>query len=140
MNRRILIVSTFLLLIAIGFSACEKRCRNKGSFAKNIPECIKKSIKEHCGVVCVEEYYAPNGTDKIYRFIMEDVILHGTPMHWPDQAYDENCNIILLQTEEHEWIPGPSEYGVIVAYLLPNGTIDYDDVIYDFKRIVFIQK
>jgi hypothetical protein len=138
--KRILIVSTFLLLIAIVFSACEKRCKNKGSFAKNIPECIKESIKKDCGVVCTEEYFAFNGTNTIYRFIMKDVVWEGTPMHYPDQAYDENCNFILLQTEEHEYNSGLSGGEVIFAYLLSNGTIEYDDVIYNFKRIVFTQK
>jgi hypothetical protein len=132
-----LIFGTIALMFYI--NACEPEYKNKGKFANGIPKCIKQSIKKD-RVIIAEEYCASDGIKKIYRLIMEDVIWKGKPAHWPDQMYDENCNRLMIDTEEFAWNPAPECGDLVVGYLFPNGTIEYNDVIYSFKRIVFTQK
>jgi hypothetical protein len=137
--KRIIIASTLLLVFAIGFSACEKYPKNKGNFERKIPPCIKENIKNWIGVICVEEYCTKGGTRKIYHFIYKE----GTFMAYPAPlfVYDENCSSLLIQTEENPFIVNPDHIDVTMfGTMYPNGTIEYKDEIYSFKRIVFTQK
>jgi len=113
---------------------CATTCsKNKDFLAKNIPECIKQHIKEQSWVICVEEYCSKNDTKKIYIFKNHPsfkVCLMG---------YDENCNLFLVKSDEYNCIPNdPDEW--VWGEVLPDGTIEYKDDIYHFKRIVFTKK
>ena len=130
-------LSVIALLLCI--NSCDPEYKNKGRFAKDIPKCIKQSIEKE-RVIRADEYCVPNGMKKIYHFILEDVMLHGELVSWPPQMYDENCNFLFIQTEEFTWIPSPHIDNLVFGYLLPDGTIEYEDVIYRFKRVVFTQK
>ena len=125
MKKRITF-SILLLFLAIGFTACEK---NRGCFAKNIPECIKQSIKEDTRIIRAEEYCNTDKTKKIYHLIKK-TIAPGIIMN------DENCNVIPVQTETFKWVLGKDDDWAL-GYLRPDGTVEYDGDIYHFKRVIF---
>jgi len=129
MKKIILILSAAVLLLCT--TTCNSEETNKGRFAKNIPACIKQTIKDDILIIQVEEYCSTDGTKKIYTFLS---------FHSPGIiGYDENCNLLFIQTEE--WRPLDPD-GFVWGFLLPDGTIKYkyEEDIYHFKRIVFTQK
>jgi len=137
-KKHLTVLWSYGLMVFLLFSAttCSK---NKDYLAKNIPECIKQKIKDDNLIVSAEEYCTPDGIKKIYCFIMGEVIFKGCVLQPPPQTWDDNCNLFLLDSDEYTPNPlNPDEW--VWGYLLPDGTIEYKENIYHFKRIVFTKK
>ena len=132
-----LILSVAVLLLCLTNCNSEEE---KGDFAKNIPACIKKTIKGSDWVIFVDEYCTKNATKKIYAFLTEN---DHSSLPYILMGYDKNCNEFLINEEgapSFNPIP-PYPPGLFVyATLFPDGTIEYKDDIYHFKRTVFKQK
>ena len=136
MKRNVLLLAIIALL---GINACEKQPQNKGHFEKNIPKCLKEQVKQDRSIESVKEYCNENGTERIYYFDYgENPIWQG--FENPLWVYDENCSFLAINSEDHTWIPSSSLDDMPIGNFLPNGTIEYKDEIYHFKRIVFTQK
>jgi hypothetical protein len=130
----IVILSIIALLLCI--NACEREYRNKGRFEKNIPACIKQTIKEGW-IVSAEEYCSTDGAKRIYRFMMGDVIFNDIVIKQSPEMMDDECNEFFVEFDEYPTlIPAELERG----YSLPDGTIEFKEDIYHFKRIVFTKK
>jgi len=121
---------SYVLLVFLLYSAttCSKK---SDSFAKNVPECIKQHIKGQTWVICVEEYCSQDDTQAIYIFHdRSKICLIG---------YDENCKLFLVKSEEYNCNPfNPSCW--LWGEMLPDGTIEFKEDIYHFKRIIFTKK
>jgi len=116
----------FLFLSVIVFTLCVTSCdklsnysnkKNKGTFAKDIPKCLKKMIKDNTCITRVEEYCNVTGGKRIYYLEKHpSVCIPAVFTYW---WVDEDCK-------------GFSIY--------PNETVEYSGETYYFKRDVFITK
>jgi len=101
-------------------------------FAKDIPKCLKKLIRNNSSIIRIEEYRRINGEKKIYHIIdtssMNKIIC------------DENCNTFFLETEDFRIPRYPEDRIEGVGYLFGEGLIEYNKDSYRFKRTVFTQK
>jgi hypothetical protein len=122
-----------LNLVAIALLLCINAC-HKYRF-DDVPACIKERIekrkKEGYSIKHVKEYRNTDGTKKMYHLVEKRPLAPGIIM------YDENCNTILVQSEEFTWVAGVSAKHLKFGYLQPDGTVEYDGDIYRFKRIVY---
>jgi len=130
MKKMILFLSIVALTLCI--ISCEKAPRNKGHFSKDIPKCLQQLVKENLSITYVEEYCSVDGSKKLYNPMPPAIGL---------LMYDENCKFVTVQSEEYPWhVVEPEDPIFNWGYLLPDGTVDYKENIYHFKRIVFTQK
>ena len=120
MKKMMLILSAALLLL------CLTNCNSeKNRFAENIPICIKQKVNDQ--IVRIDEYCSTDDTKRIYVFF------HEPTLPYSGVVYDEDCNFFLIK-----WGPcNPLNPG---GFMLSDGTIEYKDDIYHFKRTVFKQK
>ena len=113
-----------VLFLLCAIAGCSKE---KNSLAKNIPECVKRHIDN--SICRVDEYCSIDNT-KIY--VLFDCY---TPPIYLTMGYDENCNFFFIEQEGSPW--HANEPG---AFVLPDGTIEYREDIYHFKRTVYLNK
>ena len=131
MKKIMLILSAAVLLLCL--INCSSEEKNKGRFAKNIPICIKQKIEKDYSVWRADEYCSADDTPKIYIFLDHPSVTLNM------MGYDENCNFFLIEAGENTWNPlNPDCF--VWGYLLSDGTIEYKEDIYHFKRTVFTQK
>ena len=131
MKKVILLLCAAVLLLCL--TSCNSDEIYKGRFAKNIPACVKQRIKEQDWVIRAEEYCSKDDTKKIYIFNehpQSTVCLFG---------YDENCNNFIVKSDEYDCRALRPEC-FVWGEMLPDGTIEYEEDIYSFKRIVFKQR
>jgi len=131
MKKIMLILSAAVLLLCT--TTCNSDEKNKGAFAKNIPKCLKQKIENSNWIWRADEYCSTHDTRKIYIYYYhpsETLTMMG---------YDEYCNFFMVEPEEGT--PNPNDpNGFVWGFLLSDGTIEYEEDIYHFKRIVFTQK
>jgi hypothetical protein len=77
----------------------------------------------------VDEYCSVDDTLSLYVFFDEFTLPYITT------GYDENCNLFFIEQEGSPWHALYSE-----GLVLPDGTIEYREDIYHFKRTVYKQK
>ena len=129
MKKIILFLSVAALLLCT--TTCSSEEKNKGIFKKNVPECVKKMIKNTNVILRADEYCSTDDTKRIYDFV--------SPPNYIVMWNDEKCNAFFV-VEKGLPSLNPNQDNWIKGYLLPNGTIEYKDDIYHFKRIVFTKK
>jgi len=131
-NYELGVKSYFLTVLGVVvLLLCATTCKkNSEPFAKNIPECIKQHIKGQSWVISADEYYNKDDIKRIYIFNdhpSSKVCLIG---------YDENCNFFFIKSDDYNCMPlNPDEW--VWGEMLPDGTIEYKEDIYLFKRVVF---
>ena len=122
--KKVMLSLSVVLCLLCAIMGCSKE---KTSFAKNIPECIKEMINKQ--TYRVDEYCSVDDTLSLYVFF-DEVTLPNITL-----GYDENCNFFFIEQEGSPWHalePG--------AFVLPDGTIEYKEDIYHFKRTVYLNK
>ncbi|MCL2289290.1 MAG: hypothetical protein FWC34_01090 [Bacteroidetes bacterium] len=129
MKKMILFLSAVILLLCL--TTCKSDEENKGRYAKNIPDCVKEKIKNSPGIIRCREYCNTEGTKKIYELVF--------PSGFGTMGLNESCKSFLIESEEYTPIPASPDLWDW-GYLLPDGTMEYKEDIYHFKRIVFTQK
>jgi len=129
MKKIILALCAAALLLCT--TTCSSEETNKGRYAKNIPACVKGKIKSTDVIFRADEYCSTDGAKRIYDF--------ATPPAYMVTWNDEECNgFMVVEREAPSLNPNQDDWDM--GYLLPDGTIEYKNDFYHFKRIVFTQK
>ena len=133
-----------LFLCVVALLLCTTNCNDpfksypiKGNFAKDIPKCLKKVIKDNTCITSAEEYCNTAGTKKIY--ILEyhpSVCIPAVPIC--PKIIDENCNSFYIYVDINHCFAYFE--GEELAYFLSDETVEYKGEVYHLKRNVFITK
>ena len=129
--KKVMLFLSVTICLVCAIICCSKE---KNSFAKNVPECIKERIKDN---YCwrIKEYCTTDGTKRTYNFLSNPS--QSISATW----YDDNCNFSLVNSEEDPvHVLEPDDPIWNWGYLLPDGTIEYREDIYHFKRTVYLNK
>jgi hypothetical protein len=119
--KKVMLGLSVALCLVCAIIGCSKENETK------IPACIKERINNQ---ICrVDEYCSVDDSLSLYVFFDEVTLPYIT------LGYDENCNFFFIEQEGSPWHalePG--------AFVLPDGTIEYREDIYHFKRTVYLNK